>query len=43
MGKRARRTQIPAFKEKVALAAIKGEMTLAQLARIMQPILADVV
>ena len=32
MGRRARRTHIPGFKAKVALAAIKGEMTLAQLA-----------
>ena len=32
MSKRARRTHTPAFKAKVALAAIKGEMTLAQLA-----------
>ena len=32
MNKRARRTHTPAFKAKVALAAIKGEMTLAQLA-----------
>jgi transposase len=32
MGRRARRTHTPAFKAKVALAAIKGEMTLAQLA-----------
>jgi transposase-like protein len=32
MSRRARRTHSPAFKAKVALAAIKGEMTLAQLA-----------
>jgi transposase len=32
MSRRARRTHTPAFKAKVALAAIKGEMTLAQLA-----------
>ena len=32
MTKRARRNHTPAFKAKVALAAIKGEMTLAQLA-----------
>jgi transposase len=32
MNRRARRTHTPAFKAKVALAAIKGEMTLAQLA-----------
>jgi len=32
MNKRARRHHTPAFKAKVALAAIKGEMTLAQLA-----------
>jgi transposase len=30
MSRRARRTRTPAFKAKVALAAIKGEMTLAQ-------------
>ena len=34
MSRRARRTHTPAFKAKVALAAIKGEMTLAQLAEI---------
>ena len=33
MSRRARRMHTPAFKAKVALAAIKGEMTLAQLAR----------
>jgi transposase-like protein len=33
MSRRARRTHTPAFKAKVALAAIKGEMTLAQLAQ----------
>ena len=32
MSRRARRHHTPAFKAKVALAAIKGEMTLAQLA-----------
>jgi transposase-like protein len=32
MSRRTRRTHTPAFKAKVALAAIKGEMTLAQLA-----------
>jgi transposase-like protein len=32
MSRRARRTNTPAFKAKVALAAIKGEMTLSQLA-----------
>ena len=32
MSRRARRTQTPAFKAKVALAAIKGERTIAQLA-----------
>ena len=32
MSRRARRTHTPAFKAKVALAAIKGEMTLSQLA-----------
>jgi transposase len=32
MSRRARRTHTPAFKAKVALAAIKGEMTLGQLA-----------
>ncbi len=32
MSRRARRTHTPAFKAKVALAAIKGELTLAQLA-----------
>ena len=33
MTKRARRTHSPAFKAKVALAAIKGEKTLAELAQ----------
>ena len=33
MAKRARRTHSPAFKAKVALAAIKGEKTLADLAQ----------
>jgi len=32
MSRRLRRNHTPAFKAKVALAAIKGEMTLAQLA-----------
>ena len=32
MTKRTRRNHTPAFKAKVALAAIKGELTLAQLA-----------
>ena len=32
MSRRARRTHTPTFKAKVALAAIKGELTLAQLA-----------
>jgi transposase len=32
MSKRARRNHAPAFKAKVALAAIKGEKTLADLA-----------
>ena len=32
MSRRARRHHTPSFKAKVALAAIKGEMTLAQLA-----------
>ena len=32
MSKRPRRNHAPAFKAKVALAAVKGEMTLAQLA-----------
>ena len=32
MSRPARRHPAPAFKAKVALAAIKGEMTLAQLA-----------
>jgi transposase len=32
MSRRLRRTHTPAFKAKVALAAIKGEQTLAQLA-----------
>ena len=32
MSRQARRTHTPAFKAKVALAAIKGEMTLAHLA-----------
>jgi transposase len=31
--KRSRRTHSPAFKAKVALAAIKGEKTLAELAQ----------
>ena len=33
MARRARRTHGPAFKAKVALAAIKGEKTLAELAQ----------
>ena len=33
MTRRARRTHSPAFKAKVALAAIKGEKTLAELAQ----------
>jgi transposase len=33
MAKRARRTHNPAFKAKVALSAIKGEKTLAELAQ----------
>ena len=33
MTKRSRRTHLPAFKAKVALAAIKGEKTLAELAQ----------
>jgi transposase len=32
MNRRPRRNHTPAFKAKVALAAVKGEMTLAQLA-----------
>ena len=32
MSRRARRNHIPAFKAKVALAAVKGDRTLAQLA-----------
>jgi len=32
MSRRPRRNHAPAFKAKVALAAVKGEMTLAQLA-----------
>ena len=34
MSKRPRRNHAPAFKAKVALAAIKGEKTLAELAQI---------
>ena len=34
MTKRARRTHNPAFKAKVAVAAIKGEKTLAELAQL---------
>jgi transposase-like protein len=34
MTKRSRRTHAPAFKAKVALAAIKGEKTLAELAQL---------
>ena len=33
MTRRSRRTHAPAFKAKVALAAIKGEKTLAELAK----------
>jgi transposase len=33
MTKRSRRTHSPAFKAKVALAAVKGEQTLAELAQ----------
>jgi transposase len=33
MSKRTRRTHAPGFKAKVALAAIKGEKTLAELAQ----------
>lgn len=33
MSKRTRRTHSPAFKAKVALAAVKGEKTLAELAQ----------
>jgi transposase-like protein len=33
MTKRTRRTHAPSFKAKVALAAIKGEKTLAELAQ----------
>ncbi len=33
MAKRLRRNHSPAFKAKVALAAVKGEKTLAELAR----------
>jgi transposase len=34
MNRRARRNHTPAFKAKVALAAIKGEMTLSELAQL---------
>jgi|SRR5208337_3651021 len=34
MARRARRTHRPAFKAKVALAAVKGEKTLAELAQL---------
>jgi len=33
MSRRPRRNHLPAFKSKVALAAIKGEQTLAQMAK----------
>jgi transposase-like protein len=33
MSRRARRNHTPAFKAKVALAAVKGELTLAELAQ----------
>jgi transposase len=33
MAKRTRRNHSPAFKAKVALAAVKGELTLAELAQ----------
>ena len=36
MTKRTRRTHSPAFKAKVALAAIKGEKTLAELAKLFE-------
>ena len=38
MTKRTRRTHAPSFKAKVALAAIKGEKTLAELAQRMRPV-----
>jgi transposase len=34
MSRRARRNHTPAFKAKVALAAIKGELTLSELAQL---------
>ncbi len=37
MTKRTRRNHTPAFKAKVALAAIKGEKTLAELAQQFEP------
>ncbi len=37
MSRRARRMHTPAFKAKVALATIKGELTLAQLAEHFHP------
>jgi transposase-like protein len=36
MTKRTRRTHSPGFKAKVALAAIKGEKTLAELAKLIE-------
>ena len=37
MSKRTRRNHSPAFKAKVALAAIKGEKTLAELVQLYDP------
>ncbi|HEY8066131.1 MAG TPA: hypothetical protein VIF40_15610 [Methylosinus sp.] len=39
MTKKSRRTHSPAFKAKVALAAIKGEKTLGELAQQFEPFL----